>query len=144
MSRMKTLLKFCSISLGIAMLLTILSCDPVLDRPFFTFENKSDQTVGFIIRHVPPEAPYSRAETLSSTNMYPGNNTFTVWHNEVEMYKAFEKYPVLYLYIFNADTLFEAFVAATEYKLIESHRELKMMELTKQYMEEHDWTVTYP
>ena len=131
--------------LSVIFLFGVSSCHPVNEWvPFFTFKNNSDRALGLIIRHSPPESPYSRKEILYDLWMYPGEKAFDVWYGEVNILKAFEKYPKLYLYIFDRDTLWQYYDDATECKLIENHRELRLMELTKEYMESHNWTVTYP
>lgn len=131
--------------LSVIFLLLVSSCHFV-DKwvPFFTFKNNTNQTLGLIIRHSPPEVPYSRKDILYDMWMYPGEQPFDVWYGDVNILKAFEEYPKLYLYIFDRDTLWQYYDDAIEYKLIENRRELKMIELTKEYMESHNWTVTYP
>ena len=119
--------------LSVIFLFGVSSCHPVNEWvPFFTFENNSDRALGLIIRHSPPESPYSRKEILYDLWMYPGEKAFDVWYGEVNILKAFEKYPKLYLYIFDRDTLWQYYDDATECKLIENHRELRLMELTNQ------------
>ena len=124
--------------------LLLINCDPPFFETFFLFKNESNQTLGLIIRHVPPETEYLRTECIINLYMPPGENAFNITNGDPKGLKSFSNYPKLYLYVFDVDTLTKYYDDAIEYKLIENRRELKLIELTKEYMESHNWTVTYP
>lgn len=53
---------------------------------------------------------------------------------------AFKRYPTIQLYVFEIDSL-QYFTQSFDSILTS---EFRRYELTKEWMEEHDWTVTYP
>jgi hypothetical protein len=101
-------------------------------EPLFTFINHSNQDLALFYEI--PGVPI-----FTSSFRYPAGSkeTFPFHYNKKE---AFERYDTIYLYIYNYAEWKESL--KTEYHLPD--KPLRKDTLTKQWLDEHNWTVTYP
>ena len=110
---------------------------PILAR----FNNQSADTLIVAISTNYPDTiyPYIDGSTFPYTNMILPYKTGNIEFSSGRKY-AFDKYPVIQLFVFRLGD----YLGRTEEDLHKAHLALRRYELTREWLEEHDWTVTYP
>lgn len=109
------------------------------DVPFFSFENNSDKFVEVLLTLDYPDTTITSDDTWRYSHVYgshvKGDFLFSMLRDN-----AFKRYPTIQLYVFEIDSL--QYYRQSFDSILTS--ELRRYELTKEWMEEHNWTVTYP
>lgn len=105
------------------------------------FANQSDDTLIVAVATNCSDSiyPYIDDSTFPYTNTIFPYQTGNIEYPLSRKY-AFDKYPVIQFFVFRL----RDYLGYTQEELHNGHYELRRYELTREWLEEHDWTVVYP
>lgn len=146
MSKMNRI--FCQIALS-AIVFVVFSCCPwnpdswmeASEFPFITFRNNYKDTIVCHLSYAYPDTVLPTFWERPHGGRCPPSQATTIY---TDMFRTtlYQKYDVIQLFVYDAKIL-DAYVDS--HPASDSLGEyLKRFELTQKWLEQHDWTVTYP
>lgn len=115
--------------------------EPNDNYDFITFRNNSDDTLSLYINYDYPDTVLRKYLDVGSGLPHQETNVRTSASRE----HLFKNYRVVQIFVYKTkDVMFFYKTHNLNEPLGGNHLELKRYELTKDWSEEHNWTITYP
>ena len=141
MKKLFNILIFCVVAMTMTQCFDFFS--PYEWHPIMTFRNNSQEELVAIYDF---EYPDTLLKNFWYSFYCPPQKDTTLWH-EYEKDVFIEKYPIFQLFIFrdsDVTNYLSAPVPIENGAITEIKPVLKRYVLTREWLEQHDWTVTYP
>ena len=107
-------------------------------EPFITFYNNSDKTVCLLYTHNYPDTTITKEDNPNFDSEGIPPHTHRLAYSYLSRKQVFRRNYIVQIYVLDWDK------TRSKLPFEERFSYLRRYELTRKWLEEHDWTVTYP
>lgn len=136
--------KIIFIAIIVFVTISIIQCEEVGPTVrFLTIQNNSDMAIYTYLDDTYPDTFLTHQ--IASEVCQPHQTVTLLTH--YSQTDIFDRNPIIQLFVMDVNDVMNFFKTDDDsvgYKFPYAHLELKRYELTREWLEQHDWTVTYP